>query len=142
MPFRFGRGGRKGHRGGRGGRKPIRRGIDRRFGGDRPENCICPSCGTILLHKPGSPCFQMRCPQCGTAMTRQFIKPDFINQREQTSGRVPPKIDSNLCTGCKKCMQICPVNAIEIINEKATINEFCCNGCRICVSICPKSAII
>ncbi|NLI34031.1 MAG: hypothetical protein GX422_14815 [Deltaproteobacteria bacterium] len=35
-------------------------------GGD----CICPNCGNSVPHERGIPCTQMKCPKCGTAMTR------------------------------------------------------------------------
>ena len=46
--------------GGRGGRAGLGPGGD----------CICPSCGTIIPHKPGSQCVSEKCPKCGTTMTR------------------------------------------------------------------------
>lgn len=33
--------------------------------------CQCPQCGQTAPHTPGSPCSDMRCPSCGTEMTRQ-----------------------------------------------------------------------
>lgn len=32
--------------------------------------CVCPRCGYRIPHIRGSPCFQIRCPQCGSFMTR------------------------------------------------------------------------
>jgi hypothetical protein len=34
-------------------------------------NCVCPSCGTVVQHQQGVPCFQLKCPKCGAKMTRQ-----------------------------------------------------------------------
>ena len=34
-------------------------------------NCICPSCGQTVSHQLGKPCFEEKCPKCGTAMTRE-----------------------------------------------------------------------
>lgn len=33
--------------------------------------CICPRCGKILPHQQGIPCMEMKCPQCGSPMTRK-----------------------------------------------------------------------
>jgi len=34
-------------------------------------NCVCPSCGAIVTHQAGIPCYQVSCPKCGTRMVRQ-----------------------------------------------------------------------
>lgn len=34
-------------------------------------NCICPSCGERVPHQLGTPCFEEKCPKCGTVMTRE-----------------------------------------------------------------------
>jgi NAD-dependent SIR2 family protein deacetylase len=33
--------------------------------------CICVGCGHREPHRPGSPCREQRCPQCGKAMLRE-----------------------------------------------------------------------
>ncbi len=69
MPFGFGRGR---HGWGRGQGRGFRGG--RGFGPGRPPaNCICPNCGIAVPHRPGSPCFQTKCPRCNSPMTRQFF---------------------------------------------------------------------
>jgi len=58
-------------------RRPFTRGGGRgrgRMGGTAlgpGGNCVCPSCGETASHGVGQPCYQMTCPKCGTAMTRQ-----------------------------------------------------------------------
>jgi hypothetical protein len=32
--------------------------------------CLCPKCGERVPHKPGTPCYSMSCPKCGTKMVR------------------------------------------------------------------------
>lgn len=45
------------------------------------------------------------------------------------------------CTGCGTCIdEICFVNAIQIYNQRAVINDGC-RGCGRCVTICPQQAI-
>jgi len=32
--------------------------------------CVCPGCGHKIPHLRGSPCFEVKCPECNTYMTR------------------------------------------------------------------------
>jgi len=45
------------------------------------------------------------------------------------------------CTGCGDCVAICPVKAIEIVNEKAVIDTERCILCTSCVAECKEEAI-
>jgi len=57
-----GRGGGMGRGGGRG-----------RMGGSAagPAGvCVCPGCGATVPHQRAVPCNQIKCPKCGTLMTR------------------------------------------------------------------------
>jgi len=37
-----------------------------------PEGkCICPKCGYKTSHKTGQPCYKIKCPKCGSPMTRE-----------------------------------------------------------------------
>lgn len=145
MPGGFGRGIGRG-RGPGGGGRGMGRGRGRTgFRAGRavgvPENCICPQCGTVIPHKIGVPCFQTACPNCGSAMTRQFNIPGVHSTDQQVPTGQKPVIDENACTGCRKCIPVCPEHAIEMRNNKAYILAEKCTNCRLCVSICPVSAI-
>lgn len=37
----------------------------------RAGQCVCPKCGHVIGHRPGVPCMQERCPQCGARMMRE-----------------------------------------------------------------------
>ncbi len=55
-------------------------------------------------------------------------------------------IDTELCTGCKRCLEVCPdyVFSIDSSNNNRIIiryPEHCCS-CGHCVSICPESAVL
>jgi len=141
MPFGFGRGRGRGRYAGRKARGIGRRGTGRARGIGRSENCLCPSCGAIVPHRTGFPCFQMNCPQCGTHMTRQFVAPATQQTVSQPFAGTIPKIDVTLCTGCGRCVTACPMDAITLVDKKAVINETICNGCRTCVPACPENAI-
>jgi len=33
--------------------------------------CYCPKCGYSETHITGRPCYQIKCPKCGTALDRR-----------------------------------------------------------------------
>jgi ferredoxin len=50
------------------------------------------------------------------------------------------RIDSEKCTRCGGCIDLCPVIAIRMINDVVTVNDELCTGCGICVKVCPMRA--
>ena len=51
-------------------------------------------------------------------------------------------IDENMCIGCTKCIQACPVDAIIGTNKAMhTIIANLCTGCELCVAPCPTDCI-
>ena len=47
------------------------------------------------------------------------------------------KACKNACIACKKCEKECPVNAIKVVNNLATIDYSLCTGCGACADACP-----
>lgn len=61
---------------------------------------------------------------------------------EMESGRKAAAfVQEDKCTGCGICVDICPVNAINL-NNKAVVNTGLCTACAACVPECPNGAII
>jgi len=46
------------------------------------------------------------------------------------------------CIGCSKCEDICPENAVTMINSLAYIDPVLCTLCGKCVPVCPTHSII
>ncbi len=51
------------------------------------------------------------------------------------------KVDPDFCNSCGICVQNCPRNAIEIIQNKALIDQTKCIKCGKCASYCPQKAV-
>ena len=51
------------------------------------------------------------------------------------------KVDTEKCTGCGACKEICPVEAITIVDDVAVVDESTCIDCGQCVEECPVDAI-
>lgn len=52
------------------------------------------------------------------------------------------QIDPDACTGCTRCAQVCPYNAIEgEVQEAHEVIEAACMGCGTCAAACPVDAI-
>ena len=52
------------------GRSSGRRGRGGGFSAGPEGECVCPKCGYKEPHQVGKPCYQLKCPKCGTLMTR------------------------------------------------------------------------
>jgi Dissimilatory sulfite reductase (desulfoviridin), alpha and beta subunits len=51
------------------------------------------------------------------------------------------EVDSAKCIGCARCMGVCQVDAVRIIDGKAVIDPTKCVKCGKCVEICPVNAV-
>ena len=52
-----------------------------------------------------------------------------------------PWVDQEKCVGCGVCISSCPVDAISMENDKATVRQDKCIFCGECFSACPQGAI-
>ncbi len=51
------------------------------------------------------------------------------------------EIDTNKCSGCGTCKEVCPINLPEIIEGKARNTSPLCMRCPVCKQNCPMEAI-
>ena len=65
-----------------------------------------------------------------------FLKSEYV-----TTSPEKAFVIADLCNGCEACVQVCPVNAISMVEGKAKIDPFQCTGCGACIPVCPQEAI-
>jgi len=68
-----------------------------------------------------------------------FLKPE-ITHREPV-GKLTPQVDSDACTLCGKCGEICQYSAIVRVGESVLVYPELCHGCGGCLLVCPDDAI-
>lgn len=51
------------------------------------------------------------------------------------------QVNESQCTGCSRCMKVCPTEAIRIREGIAQISESRCIDCGKCFKVCPSKAV-
>ncbi len=104
---------------------------------------LCPdSWGKLKVHgNPG----EFAQPDFEKLPVREDIKfrkkSPIVNKFMERNFGSGPKVGKNVCVGCGKCSEACPMKAIVIQNGKAQINRDICVRCFCCQEFCPKGAI-
>jgi len=52
-----------------------------------------------------------------------------------------PVLDIDRCKTCGQCEEVCPDNAVHVIDEVYAIDYDFCKGCGLCAYECPAQAI-
>ena len=60
----------------------------------------------------------------------------------KSSLEAKPTVKKKDCRGCKKCMQICPAQAIKMVDNKPLIDRKKCIKCFCCQEFCPFGAMV
>ncbi|MGH8153647.1 MAG: RnfABCDGE type electron transport complex subunit B [Rhodanobacteraceae bacterium] len=89
-----------------------------------------------------------RCPPGGMEGVRALarITGQPVRPLDPACGvEAPPRtalIDEDVCIGCTKCIQACPVDAIVgAVKLMHTVVADLCTGCELCVAPCPVDCI-
>lgn len=51
------------------------------------------------------------------------------------------QVNQELCAGCGVCVDACSVGAIQLVDQRAVIDEALCTQCEACIEACPDGAI-
>jgi MinD superfamily P-loop ATPase len=68
-----------------------------------------------------------------------FFKPD-ITKEQEISIKIP-KVDNEICNGCRKCVDFCKYNALAYAKDKVIVFDEVCHSCGGCTILCPEEAI-
>jgi MinD superfamily P-loop ATPase len=68
-----------------------------------------------------------------------FFKPEWV-QVEEISVKIP-KVNNELCNGCRKCVDFCKFNALAYIKNKLIVFDDVCHSCGGCILVCPERAL-
>ena len=52
-----------------------------------------------------------------------------------------PKVNEDVCKGCRKCVDFCKFNALAYIKDKLIVFEEVCHSCGGCIILCPNKAL-
>ena len=90
------------------------------------------------------------CNCCGCCCEAMIAARRFTILNPVHTTNFIPEIDQSNCTGCSKCVDVCPVEAIALSSandpkkpkrKQATLIEERCLGCGLCVRACPEKTI-
>jgi Pyruvate/2-oxoacid:ferredoxin oxidoreductase delta subunit len=83
--------------------------------------------------------FICNCCSCCCGFLKSVKELD--NKKAVVISNFDPIINYDQCESCKTCINICPMSAIDYVEEKPIIRSDDCLGCGLCASNCPQNAI-
>ncbi len=90
------------------------------------------------------------CNCCGCCCEAMIAARRFASTRPIHTTNFAPAVAETSCTGCGRCVDVCPVGAMALISaqdsqnpnkKKAWVNPDVCLGCGVCARVCPTESI-
>jgi ferredoxin len=90
------------------------------------------------------------CNCCGCCCEAMIAARRFGHLYPVNTTNFLPENDPSICTGCGKCVNACPVEAMSLVSandfekpkrKTARIDQDLCLGCGVCVPACPEGGI-
>jgi len=85
----------------------------------------------------------MACSCCSDCCFALQVIRDFNAPGIVAAPHFRPHIRAMGCTGCGRCVAVCPVSALSLdpVSRQLTINTLRCIGCGLCARTCSRRAI-
>ena len=90
------------------------------------------------------------CNCCGCCCEAMVAARKFGMLNPVHTSNFMPVVNDEGCTGCGKCVTVCPVEAMSLISandphaaklKRAKVDEDTCLGCGVCVRTCPRTSL-
>ncbi len=90
------------------------------------------------------------CNCCGCCCEAMLAAQRFAILNPVHTTNFLPVVTTESCTGCGKCVTVCPVEAMTLVTannprkpsqKKAKVDEELCLGCAVCVRACPHDSL-
>lgn len=111
----------------------------------------CPF-GAIKMNEEGLPIIDSAlctgCGQCVAACPRDLMvlipakAKVYVGCSSHDAAKTVARACAVGCIACKKCEQVCPENAIKIVDNLAVIDYDKCTSCGECIKACPRKIIL
>jgi ferredoxin len=91
------------------------------------------------------------CNCCGCCCEAMIAARRFAILNPVHTTNFIPVVNDELCNGCSKCVNVCPVEAMTLVSandphhpnrKKASLDEERCLGCGVCVRACITDSIL
>ncbi len=76
----------------------------------------------------------------------------LLSKTQVSLDAIKATVDEDYCDGCALCVDVCPYNAITLVERAATadrpagklirVNKAQCKGCGLCQGTCPKRGVL
>jgi ferredoxin len=91
------------------------------------------------------------CNCCGCCCEAMLAAKRFAVLNPIHTTNFLPRVDAEQCSGCGKCVEVCPVEAMSLVSANdpknpkrkiARLNTETCLGCGLCARVCPQKRIV
>ncbi len=126
----------------------VARGVDASEGLDLLDKAIAHNLVQFGENVRESVSFICNC--CGCCCEAMLAAKRFAVLNPVSTTNFLPRVDAGACTGCGKCAQVCPVEAMGMVSagdphderrKKARVDASICLGCGVCAHACAAGAI-